>query len=127
MDAGSGDVVADENNPPGFLITEDSAWYGVNASYHDRFDPELQASVRVEWFRDDKGAHALLPAGDYYGVTASLAWWPTADVRIRPELRYDRYSGDGLPFGGRVPAIFFGTHDEQWVASIDLTWFYGGQ
>jgi hypothetical protein len=121
-----GDVVADRNNPPGFLITEDSAWYGVNGSYHHLLSADLQASVRLEWLRDDQGAHALLPAGDYYGITASLAWWPRKDLRIRPELRHDRYDGDGRPFGGRVPAIFFGETDRQWIAALDVTWFIGG-
>lgn len=118
-----GDVVADSNNPPGFLITEDSAWYGANFSYYDRFAPNLQYAVRGEWLRDDKGAHALLPAGDYHGITANLSWWALPTIRIRPELRYDWYEGSGLPFGGRRPAVFFGEEDRQWVVAIDLTWF----
>jgi hypothetical protein len=119
-----GDVVADANNPPGFLIVEDSAWYGANVSYYDRFLPDTQFAIRAEWLRDDKGAHALLPAGDYHGLTANLSWWALPKLRVRPELRYDWYQGDGLPYGGRVPAIFFGEEDEQWVLSLDLTWFY---
>jgi hypothetical protein len=118
-----GDVAADKNNPPGFLITEDSAWYGANFNYYDRFAPNLQYAVRAEWLRDDKGAHALLPAGDYHGITANLSWWALPTVRIRPEVRYDWYEGDGLPFGGRRPAVFFGEEDRQWVVAIDLTWF----
>jgi hypothetical protein len=120
-----GDVIADANNPPGFLITEDSAWYGVNLNYYDRFAPGLQWALRAEWLRDKKGAHALLPAGDYHGLTANFAWWARPDVRVRPEMRYDWYDGDGKPFGGQVPAIFFGEEDRQWVFSLDVTWFYG--
>jgi hypothetical protein len=120
-----GDVPADANNPPGFLITEDSAWYGINANYYHRLRDDLQLAVRAEWLRDDKGAHALLPAGDYHGVTVNAAWWATPEVRIRPEVRYDWYDGDGRPFGGRVPTVFFGEEDRQWVFSLDLTWFYG--
>ncbi|MES9818156.1 MAG: hypothetical protein ABW155_16045 [Candidatus Thiodiazotropha sp.] len=44
--------------------------------------------------------------------------------RIRPELRYDQYSGSGKPFAGQVPTIFFGEEEQQWVASLDATWFY---
>ena len=46
------------------------------------------------------------------------------DLRIRPELRYDRYSGPGRPFGGQVPTRFFGDEETQWVASLDVTWHY---
>lgn len=120
-----GDLVADANNPPGFLITENSEWYGVNLNYHHRLRDDLQASLRVEWLRDDDAAHALLPGGDYHAVTANLAWWPTPALRIRPELRYDVYQGDGKPFGGQVPTVFFGETDRQWIAAVDLTWFLG--
>lgn len=120
-----GDVLADDNNPPGFLITEDSAWYGINGNYYHRLRDDIQLALRAEWLRDDKGAHALLPAGDYHGVTVNAAWWATPDVRIRPEIRHDWYEGDGQPFGGRVPTVFFGEEDRQWVFSLDLTWFYG--
>lgn len=118
-----GDLLADANNPPGFLITEDSAWYGANLNYYHRLRPGLQAAVRLEWLRDDKGAHALLPAGEYRGLTANLAWRPWPSLRIRPELRYDLYQGDGKPFGGQVPAIFNGEEDRQWIAALDVTWF----
>ncbi len=119
-----GDLVADAHNPPGFLITEDSAWYGVNLNYYDRFRPDMQFALRAEWLRDDKGAHALLPAGNYYAITVNLSWWPLKQLRIRPELRYDYHDGPGKAFGGRVPTAFFGDENAQWLASIDLTWFY---
>ncbi len=120
-----GDVPADRNNPPGFLITQDSAWYGVNANYYHRFHPAAQFALRAEWLKDEEGAHALLPAGDYHGITTNLSWWATPKLRLRQELRYDWYRGDGSPFGGRVQTVFFGEEDRQWVASVDLTWYYG--
>jgi len=122
-----GDIAVAKNNPPGFLITEDSEWYGANINYYNRFAADKQLGLRAEWFHDDKGAHALLPEGDYYAVTANLSWWPTTKLRIRPELRYDRYDGPGKPFGGKVPTVFFGDEDEQWTASVDATWFFGKQ
>lgn len=119
-----GDLVADANNPPGFLIVEDSRWYGLNLNYTHKIRNDSQLGFRAEWFKDESGAHALLPAGDYYGITANLSWWPYKQLRLRPEVRYDRYSGRGYPFGGSVPAIFFGEEKEQWLFSIDLTWFF---
>jgi len=118
-----GDVIAAKRNPPGFLIVKDSAWYGANFNLYHQLDKHLQAGLRLDWLTDAEGAHALLPAGDYYGITANLSWWQGKQLRIRPELRYDWYQGSGKPFGGKVPAIFFGETDSQWVASIDATWF----
>ncbi|MCU7846222.1 MAG: porin [Candidatus Thiodiazotropha sp. (ex Monitilora ramsayi)] len=119
-----GDLVADANNPPGFLITEDSRWYGANLNYYFQWHENRQLGVRAEWFRDQQGAHALLPEGIYRALTMNLSWWVQQGLRIRPELRYDHYSGPGKPFGGRVPTVFFGEETEQWVASLDATWFY---
>ncbi len=122
-----GDVVADKYNPPGFLITKDSEWYGLNLNYYNRFRKDMQLGLRAEWLRDDKGAHALLPEGDYFGLTANVSWWPDKKLRIRPELRFDSYDGPGKPFGGKVPTVFLGDQDQQWTASVDATWFFGKQ
>lgn len=119
-----GDLAADANNPPGFLITRDSRWYGANLNWMMGWREDAQLGLRLEWFRDADGAHALLPAGIYRGLTLSLSWWPAEGLRIRPELRYDRYSGPGLPFGGDLPTVYFGEEESQWVASLDATWSY---
>jgi len=119
-----GDLVADNNNPPGFLIVENSSWYGLNLNYFHKIGGRNQIGLRAEWFKDEKGAHALLPAGDYYGVTANLSWWPFKQLRLRPELRYDWYRGDGEPFAGSVPAIYAGEETRQWLFSVDLTWYF---
>ncbi|MEW8509171.1 MAG: outer membrane beta-barrel protein [Candidatus Thiodiazotropha sp.] len=119
-----GDVIADANNPPGFLITQESRWYGVNLNYYFQWQENKQLGLRAEWFYDGQGAHALLPEGIYRSLTMNLSWWLLDGLRIRPELRYDEYSGDGKPFGGQVPTVFFGEKEQQWVASLDATWFY---
>ena len=119
-----GDLAADGNNPPGFLITRDSRWYGANLNWYLQWREDKQLAMRVEWFRDAQGAHALLPEGIYRGVTLSLSWWVSEGFRIRPELRYDHYSGPGKPFGGQVPTVYFGEEDSQWVASLDATLTY---
>ncbi|MEW8027720.1 MAG: outer membrane beta-barrel protein [Candidatus Thiodiazotropha sp.] len=119
-----GDLVADANNPPGFLITKDSRWYGVNLNYYFQWYEDKQLGLRAEWFRDEQGAHALLPDGFYRSLTMNLSWWVRESLRFRPELRYDHYSGPGKPFGGWVPTVFFGEDEQQWEASLDVTWFY---
>ncbi|MDF2181300.1 outer membrane beta-barrel protein [Neptuniibacter sp. CAU 1671] len=118
-----GDVLADSHNPPGFLIVETSEWYGWNLSLIRQLQPGLQAAMRLEELKDPQGAFFLLPAGEYRAWTANLSWYPQPWLRIRPELRYDTYRGDGKPFGGQVPTLFNGRETEQWLFSIDATLF----
>lgn len=118
-----GDVVAGPGNPPGFLIVEDSQWYGWNISFLTALSENLQLGVRAEWLKDKDGAYFLLPEGRYSALTASVAWYPQPWLRIRPEIRYDRYSGPGKPFGGRLPTFLNGTEDEQMLFSVDATFF----
>lgn len=109
-----GDVEADEHNPPGFLITENSSWYGVNASLLWFPRDDMQVGFRAEWLTDEKGASFLFQPGDYYGLTGSFAWFPVDFVRVRTELRYDWYAGPGSPFAD-------GTEDEQLLGTVDVT------
>ena len=122
-DQEGGDVAADANNPPGFLITEDSQWHGVNGTVLWKMRNDLQLGLRAEWFTDKEGAYFLLPGGDYQAWTANASWYPQPWLRVRPELRYDRYNGDGKPFGGTLPTLFNGSETEQWLFSIDATVF----
>ena len=118
-----GDVAAASENPPGFLITEDSQWYGVNISLLQPVTETVQFGLRAEWFKDQDGAYFLLPEGTYRALTASFSWRPKPWLRIRPEVRFDQYSGPGQPFGGRLPTVFAGDQDEQWLFSVDATLF----
>lgn len=117
-----GDVASDRDNPPGFLITKDSDWYGVNASLLWRFHPEWQAGLRGEWFRDPRGAHFLFNPGTYYAVTANVAWEPSEFVRIRPEIRYDwaDLRSNAKAFGGDLtgqpPTV-----NQQFIFGLDVT------
>ncbi|MCW8885281.1 MAG: porin [Motiliproteus sp.] len=112
-DQEGGDVAAGVENPPGFMITEDSQWYGVNLSLLWKYRQDLQLGIRGEWFKDDDGAYFLLPEGEYRSWTANLSWFPQSWLRIRPEIRYDRYKGPGKPFGGSLPNLFNGERKEQ--------------
>lgn len=118
-----GDVGAKSGNPPGFTITENSQWYGWNGSVLWQIKKDLQLGLRAEWFTDKDGAYFLLPEGRYNAWTMSIAWYPEPWLRIRPEIRFDRYSGSGKPFGGELPAVFSGTKQEQTLFSIDATLF----
>ena len=106
---------------------EDASWYGVNVNWHYTINPELVASTRAEFFNTD-GVHVLLPyAGDYKAVTANLSWTPRHNIRVRPEIRYDWYSGSATPFGAKSiapPPLLAGTEDTQLTYSVDVTFFF---
>ncbi len=106
---------------------EDATWYGVNLNWHHTINPELVASTRAEFFNTD-GVNVLLPyAGDYKAVTANLSWTPRHNIRVRPEIRYDWYSGSAKPFGAKSiapPPLLAGTEDTQLTYSVDVTFFF---
>ncbi|MFW1677584.1 outer membrane beta-barrel protein [Pontibacter sp. JAM-7] len=118
-----GDVPADSNNPPGLPIVTTSEWYGWNLSLTHQLRTDLQLATRIEKMFDRQGAFFLLPGGEYSAWTANLSWYPQPWLRIRPELRYDQFEGEGQPFGGALPNQFNGRERQQWLFSIDATLF----
>ncbi|UTN35936.1 porin (plasmid) [Pseudomonas aeruginosa] len=85
---------------------------------------------RAEWFNSDAPVHVLMAKidpqtgipdpswGSFYGFTGNLAWTPTPNLRLRPELRYDIHSGSGRDaFGGRREGA-------QLIGSFDITLFF---
>ena len=95
------------------LISDDSEWYGANLAAVRQLKPDLQGAMRVEWLRDEDAAHSNLPGGTYRSWSANISWFPEAWLRIRPELRYDEYSG----------AVGQPNQDNRWLFSIDATLF----
>lgn len=60
-------------------------------------------------------------------MTANVTWNPKPYLRIRPEIRYDWYSGSHKPFAAKdngLPPLINGTEDDQLSYSIDLTLFF---
>ena len=83
--------------------------YGLNQYFLYDINPCWAAGLRVEWFRDHNGAFVagIDPGnetfdggfkGNFYAVSAGLNWKPTANVTVRPELRWDWFRGEGNPF-----------------------------
>jgi hypothetical protein len=114
-----------------------ASWFGVDNYVTYRLNCCWTAAVRTEWFRDTDGTVVaprgdfLLPngnsaavggfAGNFYDVTIGMNYHPNANVQIRPEVRYDWFSGQGL--NGVKPYIN-GTQNHQWLGSIDVIWRY---
>lgn len=92
----------------------DASWYGVTAYVTRRIDERLAATLRAEWFRDDQGTRIGF-ATDLYSITFGIDARPLrrfANLRLRPELRWDHAAGD-QPFDG-------GTSADQFTAAIDI-------
>jgi hypothetical protein len=102
---------------------QDAEWYGVNNYLFYTINKCWRAGGRFEWFRDDDGVRVTGididnpydggSPGDFYEVALGLNWSPTANILVRPEVRWDWYDGIGaLPFGDE-------TDDEQFVGGFD--------
>jgi len=95
-------------------------------------NPCWSAGARVEFFRDQNGTRVgglgsvgvegwpAAPgfAGTFTEVTTGLNWHPNPNIVIRPEARWDCYSGSTnlqgqLPFGD-------GTRSSQFLFATDL-------
>ncbi|UXJ50840.1 porin [Pseudomonas citronellolis] len=113
-----------------FAGERNGRWYGTNFNWYHQLAPKLMWNSRAEWFHTTAPVHVLManidpdtgipdPSwGNFYGFTTNLAWTPVANVRLRPELRYDIHRG-----GGR-DAYGDGSKDRQLIGSFDVTFFF---
>ena len=52
-----------------------------------------------------------------YALTANLTWNASDVLRVRPEIRYDSWDGDGDPFDA-------GRDDSQFFAALNLVFSF---
>jgi len=101
----------------------DAEWYGLHKMVFYTINDCWKWGARAEWFRDDDGARvtgvrADNPVagasfvGDFYEISTGLNWTPTANLVVRPEIRWDWFEGTGLPFDD-------GGNDHQFLAAFD--------
>jgi len=114
----------------GFANKNDATWYGTDINWYHKLSETLMWNSRAEWFYTDAPVHVMMANidpntgipdptwGSFYGVTTNLAWTPTPNVRLRPELRYDIHSGPGRD------VYADGEKDSQVVASFDVSFFF---
>lgn len=114
-----------------------ASWFGVDGYVTYKLNCCWTAAARAEWFRDTDGTVVaprgdfLLPngnsaavggfAGNFYDITFGVNYHPNANVQIRPEVRYDWFSGQTL--NGVKPYVN-GTLNHQWISSVDVIWQY---
>jgi len=126
-----------------YVLQHDNVWqenvvrgagiegYGINQYLLYTLNDCWKAGLRFEWFRDDDGfavgragttratnPYASGSTGDFFEVTLGLNWMPTANLNIRPELRWDWFEGAGvLPYDDN-------TKDNQFLAAFDVIWTF---
>lgn len=112
---------------------EDAQFYSVVNYLTYQLNPCWSAGMRFEWFRDDDGTRvagvgsigrygwASPPgfAGDFTALSLGLNWRPHPNIVVRPEARWDWYSGQGNANTGLRP-FDGGTRDEQFLLAADL-------
>ena len=111
----------------------DAEWYGINQYLYYDINCCWTAGVRFEWFRDDDGtrvagldaantSNAGGFAGNFYEISLGLNYKPSDNWVIRPEARFDWYSG---PNGaGGIRPYDSGTDSSQASLAFDVIWSF---
>lgn len=86
-------------------------WYGVNQYLYYKKNDIVSWGYNIEWFRDEEGFRVTAPvpspgspnafgwprlpgfAGSFYQMTFGPRWTPKPNLVVRPNLRWDWYSG----------------------------------
>ncbi|MBN9118458.1 MAG: outer membrane beta-barrel protein [Planctomycetes bacterium] len=102
-------------------------WYGIDQYLYYRVSNNLKLGTRFEWFRDEDGTRVGLMnrssnpnnpplPGNYFSLTGGLNYAPTANVMIRPEIRWDFTSDTSRR------AFDDGRKNNQLLLGCDLVW-----
>lgn len=93
-------------------------WYEVNNYLMYKMSDCLSFGGRFEWFQDPQGARVVSgDQGDYFAVTGGFNWKPHANFTIRPEIRYDWFSGTAA--AGNLP-FHDGRSSRQLSGGVDV-------
>lgn len=88
-----------------------SEWYGINQYLLYTINDCWKMGFRFEWFDDSDGARIAGVDADYYDATIGMNWTPTANLTIRPEIRFDWTDG--------APVFANGTRDNLQTFAFD--------
>ena len=81
--------------------TANNQWYSCTGYLFVDLSDHWSAGSRLEWFRDEDGKRVDANgagAGSYYEATLGLNWYPSSNLTVRPEVRWDWFDGQGRPF-----------------------------
>jgi Putative beta-barrel porin-2, OmpL-like. bbp2 len=90
---------------------QNAGWYSLIQHLTYDLNPEWDAGLRAEWFRDNNGSRFAVHSGSYYNISAAANWKPSAWLTIRQELRHGWAAGP-RPFDD-------GTRSNQLLLAID--------
>jgi hypothetical protein len=97
-------------------------WYSFTGYLSYDLNDCWSAGARIEWFRDEDGQRVDMNGagpGSFYEATFGLNWKPHSNIRIRPELRWDWFDGQGRPFDSRDGGMT-GTAVNQFTGGLDV-------
>lgn len=109
--------------PLPFAITTDSSMYGANGGLRYRFRENWWVASRLEWFKDENAANVLWSGvgaggGEVFATTLSLGYSPLPHLLVRPELKFDTYTGKGHLFAPNRDGI--AQKDSQLLGVLNL-------
>jgi hypothetical protein len=97
-------------------------WYSLTNNLFYDLNDCWSAGARIEWFRDEDGQRVDVNGpgpGSFYEATLGLNWEPHSNIRVRPELRWDWFTGRGRPFDSRDGGMT-GTSVQQFTGGLDV-------
>jgi hypothetical protein len=108
--------------PALIFFTRNADWRGANVSLRKQLSSKLVVDGRVEWFEDRQGAQVLWAGspGKVTAITGNAEWQLNPFLKLRPELRYDRF--DGRP--GALPLFADHTSKDQLIGLLDLVTYF---
>ncbi len=68
--------------------------YGIDQALYYRLNCRWVLGLRLEWMHDYEAGDS----NDMYGITLGANWKPRPWLLVRPEVRYDKMHGGGMPF-----------------------------
>jgi hypothetical protein len=119
-------------------------WYGINQYAFYKINDCWSMGINAEWFRDEEGYRVggFLPntyavpgsqvrglstsrsgyQGNFYQITMGPKWTPTKNIIVRPNLRFDWFSGgiDKNLNPGKLAPFDNGTKNAQTIFGTDF-------
>ncbi|MDR0871358.1 MAG: porin [Planctomycetaceae bacterium] len=87
--------------------------YGINNYLLYHINKNWSIGARAEWAKDKHGDYLGYYGGEFFGLTLGLNWQPHRNLKLTPEIQYDRTNGS-RPFN-------YGTDAEQVSGGIGAT------
>jgi hypothetical protein len=104
------------------LGPKDNRWYSVTHYCYYTINDCWEGGLRFEWFRDEDGQRVDVNGtgpGSFYEATLGVNWQPHTNTRLRPEIRWDWFVGEGRPYDSRDGGMT-GTAVNQFTGGVDV-------